>query len=105
MAGGALEGVHGGTELQLQFGDGGSLSGSAGCNHFSASFAISGDQITIGPALTTRKFCQDPQGIMEQETAFLTALPRASRFEQTGDRLEMRMADDALVATFVRLPE
>ncbi len=102
---GALEGVHGGTELQLQFGDGGSLSGSAGCNHFSASFAISGDQITIGPALTTRKFCQDPQGIMEQETAFLTALPRASRFEQTGDRLEMRMADDALVATFVRLPE
>jgi len=42
---------------------------------------------------------------MEQETAFLTALPKASRFEQTGDRLEIRMADDALVVTLVRLPD
>ncbi len=102
---GALEGVLGDTELHLHFGMEGSLDGSAGCNGFSAPFAISGNQITIGQALTTRKFCQEPQGVMEQETAFLSALPNALRFEQTGDRLEMRMADDALVATFTRLQE
>ena len=102
---GALEGILGGTELHLDFGEGGALDGSAGCNHFSASFAISGDQITIGQALSTRKFCQDPPGVMAQETALLSALPQASRFERTGDRLEMRMADGALVATFARLQE
>ena len=101
----ALEGILGGTELHLDFGEGGALDGSAGCNHFSASFAISGDQITIGQALSTRKFCQDPPGVMAQETALLSALPQASRFERTGDRLEMRMADGALVATFARLQE
>lgn len=102
---GALEGILGGTELHLDFGEGGALDGSAGCNHFSATFAISGDQITISQALSTRKFCQDPPGVMAQETALLSALPQASRFERTGDRLEMRMADGALVATFARLQE
>ena len=102
---GALEGVLGDPALHLYFGEAGALDGSAGCNHFSASFTISGDRITIGQALSTRKFCQDPPGIMAQETAFLSALPKALRFEQTGDRLEMRMADDALVATFTRLQE
>lgn len=102
---GALEGVRDGPKLHLTFGAGGNLAGSAGCNQFTASFATNGDRITIGPALSTRIFCQDPPGVMEQETAFLTALPKASRFEQTGDRLEIRMADDALVVTLVRLPD
>ncbi len=102
---GALEGVLGDPELYLDFGEGGALDGSAGCNHFSASFTLSGDQITISQAKSTRKFCQDPPGVMAQETAFLAALPQAARFERTGDRLELRMADGALAATFTRLPE
>jgi heat shock protein HslJ len=102
---GGLVGVQEGPQLHLTFAKEGTLDGSAGCNHFSAPFNISGDQITLGPVMTTRKFCQDPPGIMEQESAFLSALPKASRFERTGDRLELRMVDDALVATLNQLQE
>ena len=35
-----------------------------------------GDQITIGPAMTTRMHCEEPDGIMDQEQEFLQALSR-----------------------------
>ena len=44
----------------------GKISGNAGCNNFTAAYEIEGDQITIGRAMTTRKHCAEPHGIMEQ---------------------------------------
>ena len=41
-----------------------------------APYEIMGDQITIGPAMTTRMHCEEPDGIMDQEQEFLQALSR-----------------------------
>jgi heat shock protein HslJ len=43
--------------------------------------------------------CLDP-GVMEQETAFLAALGRVSRYEIDGDRLQLRAEDGALQVDF-----
>lgn len=99
---GALVSLVEGTEISLHFGAEGQLEGSAGCNHYSAPFAFQGERVSIGPARSTRKFCAEPDGLMAQEAAFLEALPRAVTLERSGERLEMRMADGAMVATWAR---
>jgi heat shock protein HslJ len=51
--------------------------GTAGCNRYSATCALDGERITVGPAAATRIYCGAPDGVMEQEAAFLAALGQA----------------------------
>jgi heat shock protein HslJ len=97
----AVVGVLEDTELTLVFGEDGSLSGTAGCNNLMSGYTVSGNEITIEPAASTRMMCAEPAGIMEQEAAFLMALQTAATFTIQGDVLEMRTADDAMVGRFV----
>lgn len=77
-----------GSEITAYFGEDGQLTGNAGCNNYSAAYEIDGDRITIGPAITTRMACVEPEGVMEQETAYLAALEMANSFQfEDGQRL------------------
>ena len=87
-----------GTELTMQFVDG-AVSGSAGCNDYNAAYELEGDQITVGPAATTRKMCAEPEGIMEQEAEFLAALQSVAIYAIDGDRLDMHREDGARALT------
>ena len=88
-----------GTTITAVFGEDGQLNGSAGCNNFMTSYAVDGNNITIEPAATTRKMCPG-EGVMEQETQFLTALTTAATWSISGDALELRTADGALAVSF-----
>jgi heat shock protein HslJ len=90
------------TELTADFGVDGTLSGSAGCNSYSAGYEASGNNISVGQAAVTMMFCEEPAGVMEQEQEFLAALSTAATYEITGNAMQMRTADDALAAMFVR---
>jgi len=79
----------------------GKVSGSTGCNNYSASYEISDSQITIGPAMTTRRQCSEPEGIMAQEQEFLQALAAASQFKLAAGRLELRDSNGSLQIIFV----
>lgn len=68
------------TNVSLLFSDNGHVSGSAGCNRYSAPYIAKDRHIKIGPAGSTRKLCAFPKGVMEQEAAFLRALENAARF-------------------------
>jgi heat shock protein HslJ len=48
---------------------------------------VSGDTLLIGTPGASNQFCADPPGIMEQETAFLSALASASSFSLEGGQL------------------
>ena len=96
----AVVGILEGTELTAIFGEDGSLSGSAGCNNYVAGYTVDGSQITIGPAATTMMLCVEPEGIMEQEAAYLAALATAATYSINGQVLEMRTADDAMALRF-----
>jgi hypothetical protein len=58
------------------------------------------DTLAIGPLTTTRRLCHGPEGLMEQEAAFLAAMRRAATWRLNGERLELRDADGALQVTF-----
>lgn len=93
-----------GTEMTATFGEDGSMTGSAGCNNYMASYELEGDAISIGPAATTRMFCGEPEGIMEQEAQYLAALKTAATYRIDGDRLQLRAVDGALVADYLLKP-
>lgn len=90
-----------GSEITATFADDGTLSGSAGCNRYTATYTLDGEQISITPLAATMMFCEQPEGVMEQETEFIAALGMANTYSIEGDRLELRTADGALVASFV----
>jgi putative lipoprotein len=69
--------------------DAGEVAGSAGCNSYFGPYQTSGNEITIGDLGSTRKACQDPPSVMEQETAYLTTLPGASTYSIGESGLQM----------------
>jgi heat shock protein HslJ len=101
----AVVSILNGTELTALFGDTGELSGSAGCNQYIGSYTIDGNTIQIGQLGSTMRLCPEPEGIMEQEQAFMAALQSAATFSIEGDMLQMRTADDALAVVMTRRVE
>jgi heat shock protein HslJ len=91
-----------GTRVSVSFGDGGRVTGNAGCNEYFATYKVDGQAMSIGMPATTRKFCAEPEGLMQQEALYLDALKSASTFRLNGDRLELRAQDGALAATLNR---
>jgi heat shock protein HslJ len=89
-----------GTEITAVLSEDGKVAGSAGCNNYTASYVVEDNAITFGPAATTRKMCSEPEGIMEQESAYLAALASATAFQIEGNELTLTNADGVPIATF-----
>jgi heat shock protein HslJ len=97
----AVVSVMAGTTLTATFGADGNLTGFAGCNDYNATYAASGKKtIEIGPVASTRKFCEQPAGVMDQESQYLTALSTAATYTIDGSKLELRTSEGALAAQF-----
>lgn len=79
-----------GTLVTAIFGDGGNLSGSGGCNTYSGQYSVNGSSITVSNVIFSRNYCPEPEGIMEQETAFANVLGSASGFSLENNRLIIR---------------
>jgi len=89
-----------GTELTAIFDDAGQLNGSAGCNNYTAAYELDGENISVGPAAVTRKFCNEPEGIMEQESAYLAALEKGHSYQIENDRLKLLDMNGLLMVEF-----
>lgn len=61
--------------LTLEFGRDGTLTGFAGCNTFDGRYAVTGDEISLGPLVTTKIACERPASAVEP--AYLRALDAA----------------------------
>jgi len=61
------------TAITSVFADG-QISGIAGCNNCFASYEAKGEAPTFGAADRTEMWCADPDGLMDQESAFLRLL-------------------------------
>ena len=80
----------------------GVVSGAAGCNSYSAGYSLAGgpDALRIGPVAATRMACAEPPGVMEQEAAYLGALPTAQSYRFEGPDLVLERAGGARVARY-----
>jgi heat shock protein HslJ len=91
-----------GTTVTLVFGDDGRITGTAGCNHYFASYTVSGTGITIGQAGSTEMYCMTP-GVMEQESTYLSLLGQATAVTVNDDRLTLSDAKGTPVLLFNKM--
>ena len=91
-----------GTRITARFAADETLTGSAGCNGYSASFTVDTGAIEITPPAATKKACAEPEGVMEQESAYLAALPTAVRYRVDGGSLALLSADGTYVVAYAR---
>ncbi len=88
-----------GTQLDVVFGIA-SVGGSAGCNSFTGTYGTNGTALRISPLATTRLACD--QTVMDQETAFLSALQGVSFIDYRGDTVLLTDRDGHLVVGLTR---
>jgi heat shock protein HslJ len=72
------------TVVTADFDDAGNVSGMSGCNSYSGGYQTEGTTISIGSLASTRMACAEPEGVMDQETAFLAAMQSATSFALEG---------------------
>jgi heat shock protein HslJ len=89
------------TELTVRFGENARVTGMAGCNRYFADYQVRDGAISIGAVGTTRMACPDPEGVMEQESAFLAALENSATLQLGADRLTLRSAGGSTTVDLV----
>ena len=89
-----------GTSITAVFGEDRTLSGSAGCNHYSAIYTASNHAFTISEVAWTEMYCLSPGGIMRQETEYLAALQDAAHFAVSDQELTMAAEDGVVLLLF-----
>ncbi len=91
-----------GADIIINLDDANLISGNAGCNDFFAQVQASDGAIEIDGIGATRRLCNTPSGVMEQEAEFFAALESAATYTIDGDFIELRNADDAIAVHMVR---
>ena len=90
------------THVTATFGADDRLTGSAGCNDYDARYTTDRTTIQIATPKAGTRECAEPKGIMEQERAYLEALPDARSYELAGAQLTLLSAAGTIVATYQR---
>ncbi len=95
----AVTTVVAGSTLTATFAADGTVTGSAGCNTYSATYTLSGSDLKVTPPAATRMQCDQPAGVMEQETAFLAALENSTKVVPSSGGVILRGANDEIQVT------
>ncbi len=96
---GAVESTALTEKLTAVFGPDNTLSGSGGCNTFTAEYTVAGsDGLEIGAIAATRMACADD--VMQLETEYFAALGNTVSYKISGDSLTLRDGDGATQVTY-----
>ncbi|MEN6343611.1 MAG: META domain-containing protein [Methanospirillum sp.] len=82
----------------------GSVTGTAGCNHFTANYTVSGDRLSIGPTVSTLMACPVPTGLMDQEQRVFELFPLTAGYTISGSTLTLLDRSGNRIMTFDRAP-
>jgi heat shock protein HslJ len=93
----------GGTVPSAEFAED-QISGSTGCNHYFGAYNVRGDTLTLGTVASTEMACLEPEGVMDQEQAFLAALASATSYRLAGPGLELLDGAGNVVLAFESAP-
>lgn len=98
----ALVSVALGTTLTLDFSLDGQVSGNSGCNQYSGSYTQEGNNLSVSTLASTRMMCVEPEGVMDQEQQFQTALQQSAVFSLENNTLTIRDENGAMQVTATR---
>ena len=90
-----------GSTVTMAFDTAGRVSGTTGCNQYTAAYRAEGDTLRFSSVAATRMACADP-AVDEQEQAFLRALESVATLGFEGDRLVLRDKDGAMAIVLER---
>ena len=85
------------TEITAEFDSSDKLTGSAGCNSYFADYAVVGSDLNFSALAWTERACQSPEGVMDQEQAYLEALGTTDHFEVDDATLRLFYSGGVLV--------
>jgi predicted secreted protein/heat shock protein HslJ len=75
----------------------GKVSGTGGCNTFGGNYSATYSHIAISDLVALETYCETPEGIMAQETAFLSLLEDAQKYDFRDEALHIECANDKLL--------
>ena len=87
-----------GTQITLNFSDT-SVEGSAGCNTYGGTYTATEDSLRLSDLYWTEMGCMEPEGILEQEIAYLNTLNAVASYQSDAGNLELY--DEAGTLTLV----
>ncbi|MBT8508053.1 hypothetical protein AZH53_06495 [Methanomicrobiaceae archaeon CYW5] len=90
-----------GTRVSAEFGADDQMTGSAGCNNYFGPYSADKGTIAIGPLASTEMYCADPEGVMDQETAYLAAIQTAAEYRVGAGELMLMDEDGMRLARYV----
>jgi len=102
--GDAVSSVLAGTTITAEFSPDGNVTGNAGCNSYGAGYVLDGANLTIEPPISTKMYCNEPEGVMEQENTYLNLLSSVSSYRVEGNRLSLANEAGTDLLTFVQAP-
>ncbi|MCO6449698.1 MAG: META domain-containing protein [Caldilineales bacterium] len=77
-----------GTAINIEFRADGTLTGASGCNTYNGGYTVgAGNILSISPLAISQQICTEPEGVMEQEQAYLLLLQNASSYQVNNGRL------------------
>ena len=93
-----------GTTITLEFGSTGRAGGSTGCNSYSGTYTVRGnDTISFGRIISTKRACLNPRA-NQQEQRYLRALGSARTYRADGTTLTINAGSNGTL-NFVRQPQ
>jgi heat shock protein HslJ len=91
---GDLQAVLDNTEITANFkGTTKQVTGSAGCNTYFSSYEASGNELSFSDVANTEMYCDEPEGVMEQEREYLALLLDTTTFVVENDQLIISISD------------
>jgi heat shock protein HslJ len=73
------------------------VAGSSGCNRYTANVERQGDRVTVSPPTSTRMFCGSPEGVMDQESRYLSALEATTMIAVESHELQFATDDERML--------
>jgi heat shock protein HslJ len=98
---GAVESVLPGSTITLRFDENGLVSGSGGCNTYSAGYQVQDGRLSFSEVTRTEMACAE-EGLTRQEQRYFQALQTASSFELSGERLVISYANGQGMLNFIK---
>jgi heat shock protein HslJ len=91
-----------GTQPVVTFHDDGKLSANGGCNTLASSWTLDGNLLEIDSPGSTRMFCSQPTGVMEQEAALGAVLEATAEVQIAGDTIHLLDEGGSIVVVGTR---
>ncbi len=88
------------SQVTLQFGEQGGVSGNAGCNSFGGTYQATSVTLQFSQIISTLMACMS-ENVMQQEHDFLGALNHAASYEISNGNLQIKDADNQYFLNFV----